>query len=205
MSWKHMKGCIEKKFHDVPLGNTAVVAAGTFTSLLSGIAQGNTAITRVGMRAFVWSVDCKVELDRFTLADVAADSKGLVRVLMIQDKQSNGQTPTLAQVLSASTYPTQSFHNPENQRRYNILYDKVHNIRPTSAYGITGASSVTGEVKVVHIKKSWTSGLKVVYQTGEAAGLSATIQDNNIWLLVVADADGDGVRFNVTSRMWFTD
>lgn len=201
MTRYHNTRCVEKKFHDVSESGTGG-GVGEFIGLvgddLTGIAQNNTAEGRNGNKIFVYNEDLTMTFD-------ASGSNGacnLVRVIMFVDKQSNGNKPTLEEVLgSASATPT-DFRNLENQARFRFLHDRLITVDNTGG----GGAAFTGGCKILKKRVGFSQakgGLRVQYETGTSTGYMDTIKDNNIWVLVLAN--NTNVTWTLRSRARYSD
>ncbi len=199
-----MKQCIEQKYHNdtqaaavVPTQATAII-----TSVIGGIAQNVSATGRVGTRAFVWNIDIR---GAFVLPAGTAESGGdIIRCMVVQDKQSNGATPSIAEVLDVTgTEPIYAFRNLENTRRYNILMDKTVSLEYDAAGGNGTAIETVQIRKLFSFSKHFESGLKVVYDTLDATGADNKIMDNNVWVMVFSRRGAPTVEWE--SRVRYTD
>lgn len=205
----HSKMCIEKKFHDATSGVVTSSTSGTGMkfSVISGIAQGTSSIQRVGRRIFGWDLFLKGYVQLTETADLP--SAGVeMRVLVVKDRQSNGNTPDIDEILDVGatvTHKPFAFRNLENTRRFEIMYDHtfVINAKATVQTDGAGANSTMENKIPFHFSKKWKDGLKIIYQTGEGGGLSNTIQDNNVW--VIAYAQNTSGEIVVNSRFRYTD
>lgn len=205
MTWKHMRQCVEKKFHEITRSEEAIalIATGAIDSPLQGISQGTTAQTRLGIRLFGWSLEVRGQIKMPTSTDLTLDNQ--VRLLIVLDKQANGSTPTFAQVLNldGSSNPFYAYQKEENRRRFTILKDRFFPLNVIAAAGNGTANDAGQVVFPFTFYKKWANGLKVVYQTGASGGVS-DIMDNNIWVMAFAkDATQSTIEW--TSHLKYTD
>lgn len=115
---------VERKFKLGVVNNEVMTTTGTFY-LLSGIAQGDGETQRNGDKVKLSSISIKGLLQ----LDIASDplSRAMVRIILINDKVSNGIAPTAAQLLLTNTI--YGHYNPDNcPSRFKILSDKVYNM-----------------------------------------------------------------------------
>ena len=73
-------------------------------------------------------------------------SRPTVRCLFVMDRQVNGATPAVSDILNISDW--QSFNNLANSHRFRILSDKLYTINCTAG-GYTGTSDI-GFAKSMH-------------------------------------------------------
>lgn len=207
-TWAHMQQCVEKKFHDGELASELIglSAAASIDSILSGIAQGTTAETRIGTKAFVWSAAIRGKMQLIQTAGGSFDHDDIVRVLLVVDKQSNGTTPAIQDVLATTgtTADIHSFRNLENMNRFVVLSDNSYVFNVQAAAGDGVANDTAPVVKRFSLFKTWKTALKVVYDTTDTIGTTASIKDNNIWLMAYSE-HGARVVLEYQSRLRYTD
>ncbi len=100
---------------------------------LTNIAQGNTTITRDGAQCTVIGIDFRYFVRINTIA-VAS----IVRVMLVLDRQTNQLVYGIADLMEDSSIRDNivSPMNLDNNRRFQILYDRVHSL---SINGVRGA------------------------------------------------------------------
>lgn len=201
MTWSHMRQCVEKKFWDqtravAVIGNSGGAA---IQSPLALVAQGTTAETRIGQKMFVWDIQLKGQITM--LANTNADSV-VTRVMLVKDKQSNGATPNLGDILDlGATNDVYAFRKTENLKRFTVLGDKLITINRRAGDGVAQNAEV---VIPFRFYKKFTAGLKVMYKTNNSDGANLGIMDNNVWLLMFSDSSNATVG-EWESRIRFTD
>lgn len=118
-------------------GTAGAFGATTFTAatLLNALQQGATAVTREGRK-----VDLKSLYVRYSVALSATSTGGSpVRILIVYDKQTNGATPAITDVLLAN-----DFHSPNNLNnadRFITLVDEI-----TDVVSVNNNFSVSGAI-----------------------------------------------------------
>lgn len=202
----HAKMCVEKKFHDNTTGTvtTSSDTTGLKYSVISGISQGTAATERIGRRIFVWDMFLSGTIQLTEQADNAANNLEM-RAMVVVDKQSNGTTPDVNEILETGATADRkvfAFRNLENTARFNILMDKKIVINVQASAANAGVDSYVKRVPF-HFSKKWKDGLKVMYESGQGAGTSDKILDNNVWLIVYAS--GTQGEISVNSRIRYTD
>ncbi len=189
----------ELKFHDVQLVDAVVATGGVVTATVNVIPQGVTEITRVGrkctLRSFNWRYRCTMpEVDAVA---TPAEGDGL-RVILYQDKQTNGATAAVTDILE--TADMHSFRNLANTGRFNILMDKVHRLNY-----LTLASDTDAVVSSADVTREYTffKKLNMPIEFNGTNGTIGEIRSNNIGVLLVSDIGSIG--FDSRIRIRFSD
>ncbi len=202
----------EKKFFDHICTDTAITSAATFitadnvqgnTGTIVGIPQGTTETTRIGRKCTVTNIYARINLEFISngASDLTAATSAheSVRVIMYWDKQCNGNSDT-ANTMSASILEqtkVYAFRNLANNKRFKILYDKVHSYNTTAIAAGNGTSNDSERVirdYQVRISKKCFIPIEFLLTTGAMASNIAT---NNIGILVYAK---HGSRMNVNGE-----
>ncbi len=129
----------EYKFHDVAANVTIVDASGVITQL-SNIDQGLTDITRIGAQIKASFLDV-----RWNLFANASATTTIVRLMLIEDKQTNQAIYTTADLLAVVTSLNSlvSHKNLDNKYRFRILRDKSFNFS-----GPNGITTKNGQWRI---------------------------------------------------------
>lgn len=195
---------VELKYKDITAGTAAMAVAGSTTavSLIAPFAQSNTAITRIGAKAFIKNLMVKGTVDIDTQAVPTALR---IRILIWIDHQSNGLVPTLAELLSigGSQDPLVAFRLLQNSRRFSVLYDKKINLQNPAGAGNTSTNTFGQVKREFSLYKTFKTPLTVRFKDIDTSGLDAAILDNNVWIAVFGD--GTIGNYQWESRMRFTD
>lgn len=172
----------EVKFFDVTLDDATVDNAGTVTDSINKIAQGTTEVQRDGRKCTISSIDWKYDL-RLPERDAVAtpEAPDVVRVIMYVDKQANGATAAVTDILETANY--QSFYNLANSQRFRILCDKTHNMNYSNL-----ASDGAGVVSSSGVVRSYTfhKSLKLPLEFSATTGAITEIRSNNIGVLLIS-------------------
>lgn len=142
---KWVKGLInvEKKQIDTTIiaPSTAIPVAGAASAIiLTACAQGDTDETRNGNKYKLAS--CSVKVNLFRLAVAGSTANPCVRLIIFNDKNSNGVAPTLAELLDASSIIGR--YNSDNVgSRFKILYDKRYSFGWLNSTTNTGAGMMS--------------------------------------------------------------
>ncbi len=189
----------ELKFHDATLDDTVIDAAGSVTATVNDIPQGITEITRNGrkctLRSFHW---------RYTIFLSPVDAQAVpglpdvCRVILFQDKQCNGATAAVTDVLETANI--HSFRNLANGGRFRILCDKLHTIN-FEGLASDGAGVVSQARK--QMDYTFNKTLNVPIEFSSTTGAIGEIRSNNLGVLLIS-ANGTG-GFQSQLRIRFSD
>jgi len=117
---------VEHKFKDTVYSRTAIYSTAVITHI-SGIAQGDGQNARNGDSVKLSSVNLRGLITvGSTIAPTSTVNIRTVRVMLINDKVSDGAPPSLTDILDNSTLPNvYARYNPDNAGgRFRVLYDK---------------------------------------------------------------------------------
>lgn len=132
------------------------VASSTITRI-GTIAQGNTSRTRIGDAVIIKTIQLKVNA-RLAPQIMSADSvPAQVRCLVIVDKNMNGASPTLAELLDQPLTALSRFQSPiafANKDRFVIIADKTMEMLWATPYlNNVGQPVCLGQIKTLNIYK----------------------------------------------------
>ena len=183
---KHqLKREMKNKDGTVP-ASTQALNTGYWQSITEDIAQGDSSYKRNGDGIDLQSLALRLNFEAKSGAAVCQ----FARIFLILDKQANGKVGgtdwIVKDILEDGTHAdvdvppkiTERFRNLSESGRFQVLYDRRIQVNPDA-----GSSKTCAQIrkfikfKNVHIK----------YTKGESTGANSTIQDNNLWLLVVGD------------------
>lgn len=174
----------ELKFHDVELDDAVVNAAGTTTPTINIIAQGNTESERIGRKSTIKSINWRYSIHLVEQDAVATPESGdSCRVILYLDKQCNGATAAVTQVLEATNI--HSFRNLANSQRFVFLLDRTHSLNYMGM-----ASDGAGLVSQGEIVKqySWYKkcNIPIEYDDSATTGVITSIRSNNLGVLLIS-------------------
>ncbi len=176
----------ELKFHDVDFDNSPVATGGDIEATINIIAQGVTESTRIGRKCTITNIGWRYDIN-LPLIDAGASPTGgdVVRIILYLDKQTNGATATVLNVLQTADY--QSFNNLSNKGRFTILMDKTHII---NYFGMASdnAGVVSQALPVKSFKFFKKCNISIEYDDSAATGALTTIRTNNIGILSISRA-----------------
>lgn len=190
----------EQKFFDGTLDITSIAQAGAVLDSINEIPQGVTEITRVGRKAVIKSLAYNYSVIAPETGDTATPAHGSqVRIILFQDKQCNGTTAAVEDILETANY--KSYYNLVNSGRFKILMDRTHNINyHTLAAGPTAAKFSQSEHQQHY---TFYKKLNVPIEFDATSGAITTIRSNNFGILTISKETSP----NLSSkwRLRFTD
>jgi len=188
----------ELKFKDTTKAQTALASAGTiFNDTLVGMVEGNTDSTRIGNRITARSVMVRGTAKMAATA-AATDTSQTVRIIVYLDRQANGATAAVGDILASADY--RSFNNLDNSDRFRTLAEEVIDMHLSGATP-SGAAYTYGETsKSFFLKAKLNLDIKFKGNAGSVADLSS----NNIGVLVISETDGIGT-LGYIARVRYTD
>ncbi len=176
----------EVKFHDVDLDDAVVASGGTVTDSICKIAQGTTEITRLGRKCTIVGINWHYMINIPEVDALATPSSfGVCRIILYQDRQCNGATAAVTDILETADY--QSFKNLTNSGRFKTLLDKtiVFNYMGLGSDN-TGVSSQAAFAK----QGSYYKKCNIPLEFSATAGAITEIKSNNIGVLLISKNDG---------------
>lgn len=182
----------ELKYVDVASAAYAADTTGSVT-LLNGVAVGDDNTTRDGRQATMKSVQVRGQLR----PESSSQTGCKCRLLLVWDNASAGATPTIADILTAST--SNSFPLVNNARRFTILCDNSY-VLGTVDTTATQTYAYSPGIHDVEIYKR----IQSVTQYNGTGATAASIQNGALWMITIGDAANAG-QFNVATRVRFTD
>lgn len=172
----------ELKFFDTTAAVTGISGAGSLITSLNLIPQDTTESGRIGRKCTIKSLQWRYNLQIPEVdAEMTPQESGRIRLIMYQDKQTNGLAATAIQILN--TADVNSFYNLEEQGRFRILMDKTVAMNPT-----TGFSDGTGLSSASAVNKYATFGKKVTIplEFSNTDGALTGIRSNNTGILAIS-------------------
>ena len=141
---------IERKNIDDSSAKWASTSAGWSINCLNDVAQGTTAITRIGRKILMKSV--------LVQGLLATNTGNSARVLIVYDRQPNGALPAATDVLTSNTI--MAAQNLDNRDRFLILadimpYDQVENISTLLPILDLVTRDTSSAILKLFIRKCW--------------------------------------------------
>jgi len=215
----------ERKYFDEERAITAVTIIGTSwagceadpgtVNTLFAPTQGDDISNRTGRRADVMGIRIKGLLTGLKqTAQTTADEATLVRVVLVQDKQTNSAQLNAEDVISSGD-ATQAFNMFQSTAffgRFKVLKDKRY-ITPATPVSIRTADQVTTtaqNMEVTGFEKDFKMNVKFrkpvrVNFNATNGGTVADIIDNSWHILAIANSADQGVRLSYKCRVVFVD
>ncbi len=185
----------EVKFLDFTLDNQTPPVTGLIIPSLNIIAQGVGESERLGRKVTLRSLHIRCSF-KISLADSQADGFRILRMLVYQDKQTNGAAAAVTDIIQTAEF--RAFRNLDNSGRFVILHDKYYT-KNVSA-GIS--SSLADNGLLIQMNKRLL--MPIEFDVSLDTGVIATQRSNNIGVLFVSNI---GAHFDVDfkSRVRYTD
>lgn len=190
----------ELKFHDLDIDDAVIASNGVVAQASCNlIAQGVTESTRVGRKCTIKSINWRYNVFSPAAADQADPPSGdSVRVILYVDKQCNGATAAVTDILETGDY--QSFRNLANVGRFTILMDKMCNVDQQVAQ--TDGTS-TGSYPRRNYNRTFYKKCNIPIEFNSTTGAITEIRSNNIGVLLVGKNGVAG--FESKMRLRFSD
>lgn len=189
----------EMKFHDIDIDDGTVSATGDIQNggTINIIPQGVLENQRIGRKCTIRSINWRYQVTLPSTAS-ASETADSVRMILYVDKQTNGATATVLNILANANF--QSFRALENTGRFTILMDKTHKMQARA--GIGGATLLFGEDQSNHsfYKKC---NIPIEFDNVANTGVLTTIRTNNLGCLFISQGGFAGV--DSTMRLRFSD
>ncbi len=175
----------ELKFHDVSLDDAAIASGGGITDSICKIPQGVTEVTRVGRRCVITNIGWRFNI---TLPEQNAvgspNASDVVRVILYLDKQANGATAAITDILETADY--QSFNNLSNSGRFRTLMDRSYAISyKTLATQFDANNYDQGSVDIQDVFFK-SVNIPIEFDNSFSDGRITTIKTNNIGVLLLS-------------------
>ncbi len=190
---------MERKFLDTTQAPTTALVIGDVTSeTLNIIPEGNGQSARVGRKVNLTSIGIRGSV-KIASTSTLANTGDVVRIMVVQDKQTNGASPAVATVLQSADY--NAFGNLANRNRFVILRDKFIAIQSQSG-SFDGTNDGFAEA-FVFFKDYFKVNIPIEYDASATDGSLATQRSNNIFVLVIS-AEGIA-NVDYRTRLRYTD
>ncbi len=186
----------ELKFHDVDLDDATVATGGTVTASVNLIPQGVTEVQRIGRKCTIRSIGWRYQMTIPERDAAAQPGQGdVLRMIMYQDKQTNGATAAVTDILEAADY--QSFNNLVNKGRFRTLLDKTLTLNYSGL-----ASDGAGVVSQALMFKSGTffKSCNIPIEFDSTTGAITEIRSNNIGVLLLSGSGVAGFSSKIRLR-----
>lgn len=195
------RGNNEMKFLDTLRATVAVSNTGTITNdTVCVIPQNATESGRIGRKVTIKRIHIKGQYILNTSSTVAT-GWNKVRVIVYVDKQSNGATATVADLLDSTT--VNSFRNLQNSSRFVFIHDKTYSKNIMAGGGVTG--SLEGWENASHLSINKRCNIVMEYDDSAATGALTTIRSNNIGIMCITSEATPAMSIAYTVRVRYSD
>lgn len=191
----------EMKFHDVDVDDAAIAQNGTIQNAgsVNLIGQGVTESTRIGRKCTIQQIGYRFQMTMSTQAAIT-NSADTVRVILYEDKQCNGATAAITDILQTDDF--QSFNNLNNKSRFRTLMDRTYDLNAGAGAG-NGTANDTGPVEL-HDSFYAKVNIPLEISGTDASPDITTIRTNNLGVLLLSKNGGVTV-FESKLRLRFSD
>jgi hypothetical protein len=182
---------MEKKFVDSAIANTNLSSSWAVydptNDSLAPIAEGDGQNDRDGRKAIVSQLFVHGQI-HWDNTSGTANAYGSVRLVLVQDMQTNGAQLTATDVMAvpASGQAINSFRNLQYTTRFKILHDVY--INPPNFEGEGNGTNATVTGRYVPFKMYVPSLEMPVTYNAAGAGIATTV-DNSVHLLAIYGGD----------------
>lgn len=187
----------ERKFFDTTRATQTVAATGTIMNLsLNLIPQGTTESTRIGRKCVIRALNLRGNYN-LPGATAAANTSDILRIIVYVDKQANGATAAVTDILETASY--NSFRNLAESGRFKLLYDKSHALNTMGGAG-NGTTDSFGE-----IARPWSFNKRcmIPIEFSSTTGAITEIRSNNIGVLAISK--GAVAQLDYIARVRYSD
>lgn len=194
----------ELKFFDTLKALTVVAETGTILDdSVNHIVQGVGEENRVGRKCTIQSVHFRGTVTN-QVGTGLGTIKNSVRIIVYLDKQANGATAAVSDILEDVTALNgyNSFRNLANSGRFRVLFDRRKQLI-IPAVAQTAAGTFSSYVN----EWSWAFNKSIVFPV-EFSGANGTIDEirsNNIGVLAICSDSDNPPQVNYTCRLRFSD
>ncbi len=189
----------ELKFHDIAIDLAPVLTAGSILNAgtVNIIAQGVLENQRIGRKCTIRKINWRYQIVLPNTAS-ASETADTVRLIFFVDKQTNGLTATVGNILASANF--QAFRALENSGRFIILMDKTHKINTQG--GIGGATLLFAENQQNYVFNK-TVNIPLEFDNSFSDGRLTTIRTNNFGVLAISQGAHAGLDSQL--RLRFSD
>ncbi len=190
----------ELKFHDLDINDASVTQNGTIVedSVLT-IAQGTTESQRIGRKVIVKAIHWRWNL-LLSVASNSANVDETIRLILYQDKQTNGATAAITDILESDNF--QSFNQLANKSRFRTLMDRTYTLNAQVGAG-DGTTNTFGNFQV-NDSIFLNMNIPIEYDNSVTTGAIGSMRSNNVGVLILSK-DGALVVMDSKMRVRFAD
>jgi len=210
----------EMKYFDSSIASTAVAASTDWTgteldpttlNTLFAPVQGNDIVNRIGREVMI----SKIKIRGFARCTSQAtqaqfDAPTLVRLLLVQDKQTNAAQMQGEDVMAATGGTADrvsiAFQNTSNFGRFRVWKDKIFVFTPPAGVNDAAVTTVSqaGLIKPFKFALKFRGGLRVRYNVTNG-GTVADCVDNSFHVIATCTSNGMAPNICYDCRVVFAD
>ncbi len=183
----------EKKFLDSVVDDAVIATGGLIFNSVNKIPQGTTESERVGRKCTITNIGWKMSIN-LPATTAAANTSDIVRVIMFIDKQANGATANVTDILESADFL--SFNNLANTSRFRTLMDRTYALSSKAG----GGDGTTEDYAEEEITDSFYKKCHIPIEFDSTAGAITEIRSNNVGILVISKAGVAGLNSKVRVR-----
>lgn len=189
----------ELKFFDDTVANTDVTIGGVIVQdSINEIPQNVTSSGRIGRKVTVKSVHLK-GMVTLRQSNSGSLSSNRFRMIIYHDKQANGATAAVLDILKTTTID--SFRNLNNVSRFRILHDQTFAMNSMAAEG-NAAVNIVERIYNLNINKDVSIPLEF---SGAAGGITELTSGNIGVLCIASEVTTNTSQVRFTTRVRFSD
>ncbi len=191
-------GAGEMKFHDLAVTDGTIAQNGVIqtTGTINIIPQGVTEVQRVGRKCTVTKIQWRWNV--VNAGGAAVGTSETVRLIVYLDKQCNGATAAVTDILETDDY--QSFRNLSNTGRFVILYDYTVTLNPQASAG----NGTANDTATVAENGTFYKDCNIPIEFSSTTGALTEIRSNNLAVMTVAK-EGNLATLDSEIRLRFGD
>lgn len=180
----------EDKFFDGTRAQVTVTAAGLISNdSLNLIPQGVTESTRVGRKCTLKSLMLRGNCLLATTT-IQANTDDTVRLIIYHDKQANGATAAIGDILDG-TPVWNGFNNLANSQRFRILHSEFIEMNTLAGGGPTADDQYADTSKFFSCYKK----LNMPLEFSSTTGAITEIRSNNIGVMLIGRAGLSSIEY----------
>lgn len=197
-------GTLANPTRTINLGDASVATPGTlFAPKVSASLNG-----RIGRKTYVHKIKVTGGIIVPTqTGQFGVDTATRIRIILVQDKQSNAASMTAAQLMNGSTTAVNtisSYQNPDNFGRFKVLKEKWFTLADPNIIGDFSTGSLIQSSLVRNWKLSYTFKTPVqVDFNATNGGTIADVVDNSFHILIACDNTALAPTANYYSRVTY--
>lgn len=207
----------ERKYFDVSydyanlpiISNTGWTAATRLSgnTTLCCPQQGTSIANRVGNKIWLHKISFRGQVDQNSITGLVPVAAGTVRIVILQDKQTNGALYSASDVLGSgpSGQSIDSFQNTDSFGRFKVLKDYTFNLaQPAVAWDGTNLQH-NGDAKSLRFTIKFKKPILVKFNNGNGGDVGDII-DNSFHIMCAQSNDANvSTSIHWKTRAYFTD